>query len=142
MPPRTVWGRYGYTWVTAGFLIVTLIGHWLFGWFAFVEEQRSHGQPIEVGAYSIEMLRDTMENWQSEFLQLIWQVAGLSLLMHVGSPQSKEGEDRMEAKIDALVLTLQPEKGDRIIKQIDETYAGRNTDVGYEEKIAETAVRG
>ena len=41
--------------------------------------------------------RDIMENWQSEFLQLIWQVAaaGLSILWYVGSPQSKEGDERM-----------------------------------------------
>jgi hypothetical protein len=37
------------------------------------------------------MMRDTLENWQSEFLQLIWQVAGLAILLHVGSPQSKRG---------------------------------------------------
>jgi hypothetical protein len=28
-------------------------------------------------------LRDTFENWQSEFLQLIWQVAGLSYLWYI-----------------------------------------------------------
>lgn len=42
--------------------------------------------------------RDTMENWQSEFLQLIWQVAGLSILWYVGSPQSKEGDERKRRK--------------------------------------------
>jgi hypothetical protein len=39
-----------------------------------------------------------MENWQSEFLQLIWQVAGLSFLWYVGSPQSREEHDRQEEK--------------------------------------------
>lgn len=28
------------------------------------------------GSYVVEMLRDTFENWQSEFLQLLWQVVG------------------------------------------------------------------
>ena len=40
-----------------------------------------------------------MENWQSEFLQLMWQVAGLSFLLYVGSPQSKESSERIEEKI-------------------------------------------
>ena len=44
--------------------------------------------------YLDENLRDTFENWQSEFLQLIWQVAGLTYLWYIGSPQSKEEEER------------------------------------------------
>ena len=43
--------------------------------------------------------RDIMENWQSaiRILTDIWQVAaaGLSILWYVGSPQSKEGDERM-----------------------------------------------
>ena len=49
------------------------------------------------------MARDTFENWQSEFLQLIWQVAGLTVLLCVGSSQSKEGDQRLEAKVDFLL---------------------------------------
>jgi hypothetical protein len=46
-----------------------VVGHWLFGWFAEVSEQRAHAQPIQVSEYLVEMSRDTIENWQSEFLQ-------------------------------------------------------------------------
>jgi hypothetical protein len=63
--------------------------------------------------------RDTLENWQSEFLQLIWQVAGLAFLLHVGPPQSKEGDDLKEAKIDELLRLLDEEKGETIIKRLD-----------------------
>jgi hypothetical protein len=77
------------------------------------------------------MLRDIFENWQSEFLQLIWQVMGLALLLHVGSPQSKEGDDRMEAKIDAILMAVQPDKADKILQEIDEEYAGRHTDARF-----------
>src|SRR6186997_3528120 len=95
--------RYGYVWVTLAFFAVTIAGHWLFGWFAYVNEARAHHQPVEAGDYAIEMVRDTLENWQSEFLQLIWQVAGLAFLFYVGSPQSKEGDERLEAKVDFLL---------------------------------------
>jgi hypothetical protein len=105
--------RYGYAWVTLGFFVVSLTGHWLFGWFAYVSEQQAHQQPLSVAEYAVQMTRDTLENWQSEFLQLLWQVGGLALLLHVGSPQSKEGDDRMEAKIDALLLAVDPAKGER-----------------------------
>jgi len=36
-------------------------------------------------------------------MQLIWQVAGLAFLMYVGSPQSKEGDDRKEEKLDFII---------------------------------------
>ena len=59
------------------------------------------------------MMRDTLENWQSEFLQLIWQVGGLAFLLYVGSPQSKEGDDRVEAKIDEILRRVAPSEAER-----------------------------
>jgi hypothetical protein len=67
-------------------------------------------------------MRDTMENWQSEFLQLMWQVGGLSFLLYVGSPQSKESEQRLEKKLDAILQKIEPEKAQEIIKQLQKEY--------------------
>jgi hypothetical protein len=128
---HTVWNRYGFAWVTLALFLITLSGHWIFGWFAYVQEQQDHGKTVEVAGYTIQMLRDTLENWQSEFLQLLWQVAGLAILLHVGSPQSKEGDDRMEAKIDAILLAVDPKKGDRLLEEIDREYEGRHTDARF-----------
>jgi hypothetical protein len=114
---------YGYAWVTAGFFIISIIGHWLFGWFAYVNEQRAHNQPIEISEYTVQMGRDTLENWQSEFLQLLWQVGGLALLLHIGSPQSKEGDDRHEAKLDAILRAVDKRDAEKIISDIDRHYA-------------------
>jgi hypothetical protein len=127
----SVWRRYGFAWVTAGFFLISLAGHWVFGWFAYVNEQQAHQQPVQVSEYVVQMTRDTLENWQSEFLQLVWQVAGLALLLYVGSPQSKEGNDRMEAKIDALLRRTDPEGADRVIAEIDAAYSGRETDIPH-----------
>ena len=79
---------YGFAWVTLAFFLFSLVLHWLFGWFAYVDEERSLGHAVRAGAYAVEMLRDTFENWQSEFLQLLWQVGGLAILLYVGSPQA------------------------------------------------------
>lgn len=81
-------------------------------------------------------------NWQSEFLQLLWQVGGLALLLHVGSPQSKEGDDRLEARIDAILLALEPGRGNQIIKDIDNIYEGRHTDTGLARQRALREERG
>jgi hypothetical protein len=68
----SIWRAYAYAWITLGLFLFTLVGHWLFGWFAYVDEQQVHGQEVAVGAYAVQMMRDTLENWQSEFLQLLW----------------------------------------------------------------------
>lgn len=133
---RSPWKSYGYAWVTCGFFLITLTGHWFFGWLAYLDEQQALGQPVEISGYVIEMARDTLENWQSEFLQLIWQVVGLAYLLYVGSPQSKEGNDRTEAKIDAILRRIDPEEGGRIIAELDHAYGGRETDVPHGHKRA------
>jgi hypothetical protein len=131
MHKHNLFTRYGFLWVTSALFLITLSGHWLFGWLTYVQEQQAHGEAVEIAGYTIQMLRDTMENWQSEFLQLVWQVAGLAMLLHVGSPQSKEGDDRMEAKIDAILLAVEPRKGDRLLEEIDKEYEGRHTDARF-----------
>jgi hypothetical protein len=118
----SIWRRYGFAWVTAAFFIISLVGHWLFGWFAYVGEQVADGHAPEFGQYILEMGRDTLENWQSEFLQLIWQVAGLTLLLYVGSPQSPEGDHRLEEKLDAILRLVDAKQADAIIREIDTRY--------------------
>lgn len=72
---------YGYLWITLAFFALTFVGKWIFGWFAYVNEQTDLSAPIEVSDYFFQLSRDTLEDWQSEFLQLIWQVAGLAILL-------------------------------------------------------------
>jgi hypothetical protein len=117
--------KYSFAWVTIGFLVFSIFGHWLFGWFAFAEEQRAHDQPIEAGSYIIEMLRDTFENWQSEFLQLLWQVVGLTLLLYVGSPQSKESEDRTEEMLKEIIRSVEPKKAEKFLADLERKYPSR-----------------
>ena len=114
--------RYAYAWITLGFFAVSIIGHWLFGWFTFVDDAREHGQAVELTPYLMMMGRDTFENWQSEFLQLLWQVVGLAYFLYLGSPSSKEGDDRLEAKIDELIRLKAGDQADSIIDDIDRRY--------------------
>ncbi|AJD42627.1 hypothetical protein C9413_17810 [Rhizobium sp. SEMIA 4085] len=114
--------RYGYAYITAAFFLITISGHWILGWFAFVDEAAQHGESPELSAYLIQVGRDTLENWQSEFLQLLWQVVGLAYFLYVGSPSSKENDDRMEAKIDELLKIGAGEKAEALIAALDERY--------------------
>ncbi|CAH0496063.1 hypothetical protein NVSP9465_01091 [Novosphingobium sp. CECT 9465] len=115
-------GKYAYGWITLAFFLGSLVLHWWFGWRAFVNEAEAHGQAAALGEYLDEMMRDTFENWQSEFLQLMWQVIGLAYFLYVGSPTSKENDDRMEAKVDALIRLQAGENADALLREIDERY--------------------
>jgi hypothetical protein len=111
--------KYAYAWITLAFFAVSFALHWWFGWAAFVEDAKEHGQTPETGAYLNQMLRETFENWQSEFLQLLWQVVGLAYFLYVGSPSSKENDDRVELKIDAL---MRQAGLDDLQRRIDESH--------------------
>ena len=113
--------RYAYGWLTALFFLVSVALHWVFGWYAYVDQATQHGQVAQFSQFAVEIGRDTFENWQSEFLQLIWQVVGLAYFLYVGSPSSKENDDRLEAKVDAL-LKLTGDQGEAIIADLDRRY--------------------
>jgi len=114
--------KRGYLWVTLTLFVITITAHWIFAWFAYYQDQVEHNQSIDIGNYLNATLRDTMENWQSEFLQLIWQVAGLSFLWYVGSPQSKEGNDRQEEKLDLIISKIDPSNAKKLLEDLEKKY--------------------
>lgn len=59
---------------------------------------------------------------QFKSLQLMWQVGGLSFLLYVGSPQSKESEQRLEKKLDTILQKIEPEKVQEIIEKLQKEY--------------------
>jgi hypothetical protein len=122
MSQPSLFKKYAYAWATLLLFLFSFVGHWITAWSIYQDEQQAHNQPIEVSQYIVQTTRDTLENWQSEFLQLIWQVAGLSFLWYIGSPQSKEGDDRKEEKLDALLRKVHGKTGEKIIKELDQKY--------------------
>jgi hypothetical protein len=118
----SIWRGYAYGWLTLGLFAFSLAGHWLFGWWAYVSEQQQFHHPVQVSEYAVQMAREMFENWQSEFLQLLWQVGGLAYFLYLGSPQSKEGDQRQEAKLDALIRLVGEDRADKLLSQIEAKY--------------------
>jgi hypothetical protein len=137
--------RYAYAWITLGFFLVSIVLHWWFGWYAYANDAAAHHQAPQVSEYLAEMGRDTFENWQSEFLQLLWQVVGLAYFLYIGSPASKENDDRLEAKVDALLRMNGGEDAEKLIADLDEHYlrkSGHAQPHGHEAELAKSAGRG
>lgn len=136
--------RYAYLWITLAFFLLSIGLHWYFGWNAYVADAAEHGQQPQFAEYLNEIGRDTFENWQSEFLQLIWQVVGLAYFLYVGSPSSKENDDRLEAKVDALLRMNGGEAAEKLIAELDEHYlraGGHAQPHGHEAELAKSAGR-
>lgn len=115
-------GKYSYAWLTLAFFLISLVLHWYFGWQSFQNDAREHGARPEFSEFMTQAARDTFENWQSEFLQLIWQVVGLAYFLYIGSPSSKENDDRMEAKIDELIRLQAGDRAETLLREIDHHY--------------------
>jgi hypothetical protein len=105
---RGIAKKYGYLWITLILFTGSILGHWYFG---FVTDQSWQ-----------ENLRDTFENWQSEFLQLIWQVGGLTYLWYVGSPQSKEEEERNSEMLLWIIKKVDPKNADAFLEEMEKKY--------------------
>jgi hypothetical protein len=44
------------------------------------------------------------------------------MFLYAGSPQSKEGDDRKEAKLDAILRRIDPEHAEATIRSLDRQY--------------------
>jgi hypothetical protein len=94
---------YSFGLVTAGLFVFSWLGQFVTQMVVERNDAAEHGQSFSWSEFLPQFFASTFENWQSEFLQLLWQAAGLAFLYFWGSSQSKESDDRMEAKIDALL---------------------------------------
>jgi hypothetical protein len=94
---------YSFALVTGAFFLVSWVGQFVFQLLSVRNDAEEHGQRFEWADFLPQFLSSTFENWQSEFLQLVWQAAGLALFYYWGSSQSRESDERLEAKVDALL---------------------------------------
>jgi hypothetical protein len=94
---------YGFAIVTGLFFVVSWSGQFVAQLMVEQSEAEQHGQGFEWPQFFAQFFASTFENWQSEFLQLIWQAVGLALLFFWGSSQSRESDERIEAKLDRLL---------------------------------------
>jgi hypothetical protein len=103
---RKIWKNFGLSLAFCGLFLVSWTAQAIAEWGSFRNDQIAHGQPAAFGDFVIEFGQSTLENWQSEFLQLFSFVVLSAVLIHRGSGESKDSADRMEQKIDEIAKRL------------------------------------
>ncbi len=94
-----LWKNFGLSMGFCALFLISWLAHGIAQWQRYTDEQREHGEPIEVGDFVADFSTSTLENWQSEFLQLFSFTIMAAVLIHKGSAESKDGTDRMEAAL-------------------------------------------
>jgi hypothetical protein len=89
----------------ASLFLTSWIAQLFFEWRVFVDEQHAHGATATFWSASFweAFGQSTFENWQSEFLQLAAFTIATAYLVYAGSSESPDSEERVEAKLDALL---------------------------------------
>jgi hypothetical protein len=87
-------------------LLLLFAGSWL-GQFVtqladYTTNQQAHGQPFEWGDYLHNFFASTFENWQSEWLQLVFQAILLLGAKHLIFKVDAQDLERIEAKVDDI----------------------------------------
>ena len=108
---RSVWREFGLTIILLVLFLTTWLGQGVAQWQTFTDEERAHGEEPEVGDFLSEFSQSTLENWQSEFLQLFSFVALAALYIHKGSSESKDSEEKIEAPSSASRSTSARSRG-------------------------------
>jgi H+/Cl- antiporter ClcA len=110
-PTRSLWREFGLSIALLVLFVASWAGQAIAEWQRFTDEQRAHGEDPAIGDFVSEFGQSTLENWQSEFLQLFSFVTLAALYIHKGSGESKDGTEKMEAslrRIEEHLGTLPP----------------------------------
>jgi hypothetical protein len=99
---RPIWHEFGLGIALMLLFFGTWVGHGIAQWQVFTDEQAAHNQPVEAGNFVAEFASASLENWQSEFLQLFAFVVLASVLLFKRSAESRDSDEKLEAALRRL----------------------------------------
>ncbi len=83
---KRLWRDDNLTVVLGLLFAVSWVGQLITQWFNWANEQQNHDQPLQVGSFLWQFWESTLENRQSQFLQLFSFVALSALFIHKAAP--------------------------------------------------------
>lgn len=96
---RSLWREFSLSLVLMILFAVTWVAHLIAEWQVFTDEHPEQGVSSARGDFAAQFARSTLENRQSEFLQLFSFVVLAALYVHKRSAESKDGEENIEAQL-------------------------------------------
>ena len=93
---RRLWRDYSLSITAAVLFVITWLVYAVVEWFDFKHEMSWYGEPVVFGSYLTRLFAFSLENWQSEFLHIFFLVWLASFLVHKGSAESRDSDDRIE----------------------------------------------
>jgi hypothetical protein len=104
-----LWHDYGLSIALFALFGLSFIGHTVAGWYQYSADQQSHDeQPTVLGdsGYVWYWAEWTLQNWQSEFLEVGVIVVFSSFLIHRGSAESRDSDDEIQAALERIEQQL------------------------------------
>jgi hypothetical protein len=101
-----IWANFGLSLAFLALLLASWIGQAAAEWGTIVQEARAHGGSPDLADFLVQFGQSTLENWQSEFLQLFSFVVFSAILIHHGSAESRDGTDRLEEAVKRIESRL------------------------------------
>jgi len=112
---KQLWRNYNLSIVLIALFLASWIGQAVFQWFEMANEAQAHGEASTLAEFVPAFFSATFENWQSEFLQLFSMVILTAFLVHRGSHESKDQDE----KVDQTLARIE-----RRLERIEETQQG------------------
>jgi hypothetical protein len=103
---RALWPNFALGIVLCALFFISWTTQAAAEWRKYVQDQRDHGKSAEAGEFLIVFGEASLQNWQSEFLEAFALVVFSAMYVHHGSGESKDGEDRIEQKVDKIIEKL------------------------------------
>ena len=94
-----LWKNFGLSLGFCALFLLSWIAQGAAEWQRFTDEQRDHNQQPEIGDFVTEFSQSTLENWQSEFLQLFSFTVMSATLIHKGSAESRDSDDAIQSAL-------------------------------------------
>jgi hypothetical protein len=103
---RRLWRNFGLSITFCLLFLVSWIAQAFAEWGTYRSDQLLHGEAVTIGGFLVAFGQSTLENWQSEFLQLFSFVVLSAVLIHRGSAESKDGAERIERQLKEISARL------------------------------------
>ena len=113
MTVKKIWRNFGLSLAFAALFLVSWAAQGVAEWQVYVADQAEHGEQAHLSEFWFRFGQSTLENWQSEFLQLFSFVVLAAVLIHHGSAESKDGTDRIEQRVNEIHSMLREQRGER-----------------------------